>query len=71
MAISCSGTSTTGYWKGWRCGAAATYRLDGVAWCANHYAPLARARIDSLEAELSEVTRICDDLADERIAENI
>jgi hypothetical protein len=32
----CSGYRTSGYWKGYPCGAVAHYQKDGKWWCKNH-----------------------------------
>ena len=32
----CSGIRTSGYWKGYPCGASANYEKGGAWYCANH-----------------------------------
>jgi len=34
----CAGIRSSGYWKGYRCGAVPKYEHKGKRYCANHYA---------------------------------
>lgn len=60
----CNGYKSSGYWKGYPCGAVAKYTVAGKRYCANH-AAVAQAYVDVGKVPYCDWTQDDDDILTE------